>query len=239
MNLVFDVGNTECKFGVFNREEVQLSGRVAKGDLDSLAEELHRFDIERCLISAVADVPSGIFSLIGEVPVRMLDENTPVPIRNAYRTPQSLGRDRLANACAAARLFPRLPVLSIDAGTCLKFDFVDAQGTYLGGAISPGLRMRYKALHEGTAALPLLEPAVEFPLIGQDTASSIHSGVLNGMVSEVEGVCQQYKSNFTDLQIIVTGGDHQFLLNRLKSSIFAAPSLTLQGLNAILEFQPI
>jgi type III pantothenate kinase len=239
MNLVFDVGNTECKFGVFNGGEVELSGRVDEADLNSLAKELHHFSIKRCLISAVAEVPAGIFALIGEAPVLMLDENTPVPIRNDYKTPRSLGRDRLANACAAAWLFPGLPVLSIDAGTCLKFDFVDAQGAYLGGAISPGLRMRYKALHEGTAALPLLEPAVEFPLIGQDTASSIHSGVLNGMISEVEGICQQYKTKFADLQIIVTGGDHRFLLNRLKSSIFAAPSLTLQGLNVILEFQPI
>lgn len=239
MNLVIDVGNTDCKFGVFDGGELQCTDRFTRNDLAPLENAIRGCAVSRCMVSAVAEVPAGLFSLVDKRLVTFLDEYTLIPIRNAYATPHSLGKDRLANACAAFQMFPGQPVLSIDAGTCLKFDFVDAEGTYRGGAISPGLRMRYKALHEGTAALPLLAPVHEFPLIGSDTASSIHAGVLNGLLWEVEGVGGEYREKFPNLQIIVTGGDHQFLLNRLKSSIFAAPSLTLQGLNAILEFQSI
>lgn len=159
---------------------------------------------------------------------------TPLPIINLYRSPETLGSDRIANACGAATLFPAQNVLVVDAGTCLKFDVVTAQGEYPGGSISPGLKMRFEALHRGTGRLPLLRPAESAPLTGYDTVTSMQAGILNGMCAEMEGIIADYRQRYPGIKVLLTGGDAPFFLNHLKTSIFAAPSITLQGLNAIL-----
>ncbi len=159
-----------------------------------------------------------------------------MPIKIHYKTPETLGNDRIANMCGAWSLFPGKNVLVADAGTCIKYDLLTRAGDYFGGAISPGLKMRYQALSRFTARLPNLKPRTDFPeLIGISTEGSIRSGVENGMLAEMEGILSQYRNNYPDLSVIVTGGDHERFAGKLKSPIFVAPNLTINGLKVILD----
>lgn len=239
MNLVIDIGNTLLKAGVFDGDELVFAEAVTANDQPRLLESLEQFPVRRSILSTVAGIPSLVDKwLNNKGNLQVFDEKTPLPIVNAYKTPQTLGRDRLANACGAKQLFPNDSVLVIDAGTCLKLDLVTENNEYLGGSIGPGLAMRFRALHTDTARLPLLEPA-EFPeLIGRDTFGSIQSGVVNGMLAEIEGFVAQYQQIYPRLMLVITGGDAPFFLNQLKSRIFAAPNLTLTGLNTILQHLP-
>jgi type III pantothenate kinase len=159
-----------------------------------------------------------------------------MPLKILYKTPATLGVDRLAAACGARALFPLQHCLTIDAGTCVTFDFIDMDGNYYGGAISPGMNMRFQALHTFTARLPLVSPAGEANLIGDSTESSIRSGVINGLAAEIDGIIHQYQLKFEGLRAILCGGDALFFENKLKASIFASPELVLVGLNSILIY---
>ena len=162
--------------------------------------------------------------------------STKIPFKNSYATPKTLGMDRVALATAAFYQNSGANTLVIDAGTCITYDMMNDYGEYLGGAISPGLRMRYSALHEYTAKLTLLEPQDILDIIGNSTNASIHSGVLNGICREIDGVIGQYQSRFEDLTVILTGGDAQILSKRLKNTIFANSNFLLEGLNYLLEY---
>ncbi len=144
--------------------------------------------------------------------------------------------DRLAGVCGAIELFKETDTLVIDAGTCITYDFVDKQKNYFGGSISPGLKMRFKAVHTFTAKLPLVDSANAVGLIGDSTESSIQSGVINGMIAEIEGIIMRYQDKYPGLRVILCGGDTAFFENKLKASIFAAPDLVLIGLNSILIY---
>jgi type III pantothenate kinase len=168
--------------------------------------------------------------------VFMLDHKLPLPIKNNYGTPETLGVDRIAAVCGAQQIFPFQNCLVIDAGTCVTFDIIDKDGVYYGGAISPGMHMRFKAVHTFTARLPLISPVPEAKLIGDSTETSIQSGVINGMAAEMVGIIQRYQVKFNDLRVILCGGDTLFFENKLKASIFASPELVLVGLNSILIY---
>jgi type III pantothenate kinase len=159
-----------------------------------------------------------------------------MPFKNLYGTPKTLGVDRLALVSAASAQFSGKDVLVIDAGTCITYDFITKENSYLGGAISPGLRMRYQALNNLTAHLPLLDTKRPDHFIGQSTEQAIHSGVVFGVLNEMEGVIEAYKEKYSDLTVILTGGDANFLSKQLKSSIFANSNFLLEGLNHILQF---
>ena len=165
-----------------------------------------------------------------------MNTTTPLPFKNRYTTPSTLGNDRIALAAAAVCVYPLKNTLVIDAGTCITFDFINSKNEYLGGAISPGIGMRYKSLHQYTGKLPLLSKNEEFKLIGTSTKSSIHSGIINGIICEIKGVIAQYQQDFGDLTIVLTGGDTKFLSKQLKNSIFANQNFLLRGLNKILTF---
>ena len=159
-----------------------------------------------------------------------------MPFNNLYKTPNTLGVDRIALVAAAVKQFPNTNVLIIDAGTCITFDFVDVNASYLGGAISPGIKMRYKALNKFTANLPLIDALELHDFIGKNTEESIISGVLNGVKNEINGIIEDYYLKYLDLTVVLTGGDTNFLSKQLKSSIFANQNFLLQGLNEILKF---
>jgi type III pantothenate kinase len=151
-----------------------------------------------------------------------------------YATPTTLGVDRIAGVCGAKHMSPKTNVLVIDAGTCITYDFLDRDGNFLGGGISPGLMMRFNAVHNFTARLPLV-PLVEIaPLIGDSTETCIQSGVINGLIEELGGIISLYRQKFEGLAVILSGGDARFFENKLKGSIFAVPELVLSGLNSIL-----
>ena len=147
-----------------------------------------------------------------------------------------MGVDRIALVSSAASQFPNKNVLIIDAGTCITYDFINEKGCYLGGAISPGIKMRYQSLHKFTKKLPLLETKLPENLIGGSTEECIHSGVVNGVINEIDSNIDSYRKKNKDLTIVLTGGDVNFLSNRLKNGIFANPNFLLQGLNTILTY---
>jgi type III pantothenate kinase len=187
------------------------------------------------LVSSVRGDADDLLTLAPKASTRIaLNRNLSLPIQNHYQTPDTLGMDRLAGACGAHALFPTQNCLVIDAGTCVTFDFVDGSGVYYGGGISPGLHMRFKAMHTFTAKLPLISPKAGVPLIGASTEASMQSGVVNGMIAEMEGIIARYAGKYAELRVILCGGDAGFFENQLKASIFASPELVLIGLNSIL-----
>lgn len=239
MNLIVDVGNTFVKFAIFKNDELihKVSFKLSefKKQYKLLKKEFPK--LKTSIISSVGRLSKKQIEIIDDdLKVLELNSNTKLPFKNLYKTPETLGVDRIALASASVNQFPDNNVLIIDAGTCITYDFVTDKNEYLGGAISPGIRLRYQALHNLTANLPLLEKDQPKTIIGNSTESSIHSGVVIGVVKEIDGVIDQYKEKHQDLTVILTGGDANFLSNQLKNSIFANSNFLLEGLNFILDY---
>ena len=239
MNLIIDVGNTCTKVAVFKGD--RLLGKVSvetKNVLKTVKEFQKKYDlIQKSIVSSVGKLNKKTLNYLEkEFFLQVLSHKTKLPFKNLYSTPKTLGIDRMALVCASIDDFSDKNVLIIDAGTCITFDFINDKNEYLGGAISPGIRMRYKALHDQTANLPLLETKMPKDIIGNSTASSIHSGIMFGVLSEIEGSIERYKQEYADLTVILTGGDAKMLSKQLKSSIFANSNFLLEGLNFILQF---
>ena len=238
MNLVIDIGNTKVKVAVFELDTIITA--VVCEEIN-LVKELKRisnqYAFKRSIVSSVKDINEEYLEELQKLPFLItLNTDTPLPFKNLYATPSTLGNDRIALAAAAVCIHPFKNTLVIDAGTCITYDFINAKNEYLGGAISPGIAMRYKSLHQYTGNLPLLSKNEEFNIIGTSTKSSIHSGIINGISCEIKGVIAQYKQDFGDLTIVLTGGDTKFLSKQLKNSIFAHQNFLLSGLNKILTF---
>lgn len=234
MNLVVDVGNTRIKAAAF--EEDRMMACFQLSDLNALQNELNSQRFLHVLISSVNQSQTD-FDFIQPIGKKIfLTSLLPLPIKNAYATPQTLGVDRLAAACGAFALFPGKNCLVIDAGTCINYEFVDEAGTYLGGAISPGIDMRFKAMHTFTALLPLIQRNDYTGLIGNSTETCMQSGVMNGVLAEVKSTIEHYRKKYPSVMVLICGGDAPFFENRLKPTIFAAPHLVLKGLNRILRY---
>ncbi len=239
MNLVVDIGNTLVKYAVFDRNELVVNHSFESSLFLSMVKEI--FDvypkIENALIASVTDLKNKEFEVLSLFcKVHVLTHESKIPFKNGYATPKTLGIDRIALACAAFYNNAKQNTLVIDLGTCITYDIIDANGTYWGGSISPGMVMRYKAMHQQTAKLPLLHAEQIQDLIGNSTESSIHIGVVNGITQELDGVINQYKDRFELLTVILTGGDAHFFAKRLKNSIFANSKFLLEGLNFLLEY---
>ena len=233
MNLVIDSGNSAAKVGIFNHEK--LVEKLTFPLLEELEAYMLKTSFNNVLISSVKADANLIYSWASKAEKRfILTKRLPLPVKNLYMTPDTLGMDRLAGVCGAIQLFPASNNLVIDAGTCITYDFVDKAFNFHGGGISPGLKMRFQAVHTFTAKLPLVSPKANVNLIGNSTEASIQSGVVNGLLAELQGIVYWYKEKFPDLQVILCGGDAGFFENQLKASIFAVPDLVLIGLNSIL-----
>jgi type III pantothenate kinase len=233
MNIVIDNGNTRSKVGTF--ESDQLISKKIFGSIKELHAFLKVTEANNALVSSVTTPASDLSSWpLKAKQIFFLNHNLPLPIKNLYATPQTLGVDRLAAACGAHFLFPRTDCLVIDAGTCINYEFINKSGEYLGGAISPGLKMRFESMHEGTAKLPLASIVSDPPLTGNNTLQCLQSGVINGVIEEVRGIISRYVSTYPDLRVILCGGDANVFENHLNPPIFVAPELVLKGLNSIL-----
>jgi type III pantothenate kinase len=237
MKLVIDSGNTRCKLALFDKNKIKKLLLAEKLTVEAINEFCSNEKVEAAILSSVTRTDASVtdhlrksFFFIG------MNNFVELPITNVYETPETLGNDRLACAVAATATFPDKPVLSVDAGTCIKYDFVTAKGEYLGGAISPGLNMRLRSLHTFTARLPLVELKNPGNLTGKTTNESILSGAINGAIAEVNDIISQYSEKYRDLKVILTGGDMEYFEIRLKNRIFAVPELVLQGLNLILDY---
>ena len=238
MNLIIDVGNSFVKLAIFKGKKLKYKESVK---LDNVLEHVKALNkkyasIEKAIISSVGRLEKDDIKAIDKLfDVLVLNFKTKLPFKNLYKTPKTLGVDRIALVCGSVNQFSDKNALIIDAGTCITYDFVTADNEYLGGAISPGLRMRYESLNNLTANLPLLESEKPNNITGNSTDASIHSGVVNGVLMEIDGIIDTYKLKYSDLTVILTGGDAKFLSKQLKSSIFANSNFLLEGLNYILQ----
>ena len=237
LNLVIDWGNSSLKTAWFDRDALLHSERYSS--LDALLIALEIRSIGHVLVSSTsrpADEIRGQFMNLA-TDFLVLDSRTLVPIRKAYDTPTTLGTDRVAAAVGAFALFPGQDCLVLDLGTCLTADFVDRDAVFQGGLISPGLRMRFRAMHEQTARLPLVEAPAEWPaLTPKNTHQAMQSGVGNGLLFEMNGIIEAYRREYPDIVVVVCGGDMPAFESRLKPPIFAVSNLVLIGLNRILRY---
>lgn len=232
MNLVIDFGNTRIKAATFSANE--LVEDFSFQSTDELRSFLNANYFEGGITSSVTTSAEEISGWMNARKKFVLAYNLPLPIKILYKTPETLGVDRIAAVCGALSIFPSDDCLVIDAGTCITYDFIDRNKKYHGGAISPGISMRFEAMHTFTKRLPLVRAAPE-KLVGDSTESSMRSGVMNGILSEVEGFINNYQTKYPDLRVVLCGGDTRFFENSLKPTIFAAPDLVLIGLNRILN----
>ena len=236
MHIVIDGGNNRIKVAQFQEEKLHSIAVFA--DQNALNFFLYKsLSAEAIIISNVGNWSFEPLKVFKGVFI-MLNSDTAIPFQSLYASPESLGNDRRALAAAALNEFPEQNCLVLDAGTCLTSDFVDKKGRYHGGAISPGLKMRFSALNSLTQNLPKINWSDKnLPtLIGDSTANSILSGVVRGYLAEIEGIIEQYKGKFPDLRIVLCGGDTSLLLPWLKNDIFAPSNFLIKGLEYILRY---
>ncbi|MDP4183896.1 MAG: type III pantothenate kinase [Bacteroidota bacterium] len=238
MNLTIDIGNTRTKIGLFNQNELMLTfpvDHLGTKELTLLKDEYP--SINAAILSSTVNYSEEIDSLLGEMFDTYIKytHQTPVPIKNTYESPETLGLDRLAAAIGANTLYPQQDILVVDAGTAITFEIIN-NNCYTGGCISPGLSMRFKALSQFTGRLPLIDQNGSLGIPGKNTQEAIRTGVVQGIRGEIESYITLLNNKYPDLKTILTGGDAIFFAGLLKSSIFVNMNLTLIGLNRILEY---
>jgi type III pantothenate kinase len=240
MILTVDIGNTRIKGAVFEGNTQIDTFFFTKNNFQKKIENILKTHqkITHLVVASVGDVEKESFlEFKKELNVHFISHKDPFPFFNDYETPQTLGIDRMVLAAGATFQFPDQNRLVIDAGTCVTFDFIDDNNKYHGGAIAPGLRLRYESLHNFTAKLPLLTLESPKDLIGKSTSESIHSGVVNGLVYEIDGFIDEYRARYSNFIIILTGGDTDFLAKRLKNTIFANSNFLLESLNQTFQYK--
>ncbi|MFK7809023.1 MAG: type III pantothenate kinase [Saprospiraceae bacterium] len=236
MNLIIDIGNTRVKLAAFEGKEIQQKWLWPTLEEEKLLRLIKRKKIKQIALSSTRGTDKALLKRLSKVvPVLELSAKTPLPIINSYKTPKTLGKDRLAAVIAANDLFPNKNCLVIDAGTCITYDLITKAGEYLGGGISPGVDMRFKAMDTFTAKLPLVKRTKEIALIGNTTDTALRSGGALGAVFEVAGFIKAYRKEFSPLTVILTGGAADFFEAHLKTKIFVNHNLVLLGLNKILN----
>ena len=233
--LTIDIGNTSIKYAIFEDKQMVAHGRTDGHDFSPLAQLRHEAD--RCIVCSTlkldADMKQTLIDLCPDT--TFMSHLTKIPITNLYQSPQTLGMDRLA-AVIGAYSATHSNTLVIDMGTAITYDFVTAKGEYLGGNISPGMQMRFQALHEHTALLPLISAEGEVPEMGYDTETALRSGVVRGIKYEIEGYIRHFQQEYPQISVFLTGGDIKYLDMSPKSSIFVDDFIVPRGLNKILQY---
>lgn len=233
MNLAIDIGNTSIKAGWFEGENL-----LSKQDNLSVDELKHLINVKNPSFVIGSSTAAELFEddEWKKENFLLVNHKLNIPFTIRYKTPETLGADRIAAVAGAGSLFPDQNLLIIDIGSCITYDFLDKDHNYMGGAISPGIRMRYKAMHNFTARLPQLNPPDYFPeTLGDSTSSCMESGVMNGVLFEIQNFIQDFNANYGKIRVLLTGGDANYFEKKFKGYIFAAPDLVLIGLNVILR----
>ena len=238
MKLIIDIGNTVVKMVAFRGDEPVDVVRAEDGMLSGLDAFVAKHSFSKGIVGSIRNLTASEEAALSRLqfPLLRFSSDTPVPITNRYRTPETLGSDRLAAVIGASSLRPGKDLLIIDAGTCITYEVIDARGNYWGGNIAPGMQMRLRALHEFTARQPLVEAEGEVPGMGYNTETAIRSGVLRGMKYEIEGYIKSMRSKFPHLEIFLTGGDQINFDTNIKNLIFTDKYIVPRGLNKILDF---
>jgi type III pantothenate kinase len=237
MNLIVDVGNTSTKLAIYKDGKKISLLKINEFRCEELERVLSGSSIKRAIISSVKRLPPFIFDLLfANIPyVHVLSYKSQLPFKIEYETPRTLGSDRIAAVAGAYCRFCGENVLIIDSGTAITFDFLYGE-LYIGGNISPGIDMRFKALNKFTGTLPLLEKSSGFSFPGRNTTDAILAGVIGGVTYEINEYIRTFKKEHKDIKVIITGGDGDFLKDRITFRTFYLPDLVIDGLNYILEY---
>ncbi|MCU4165106.1 type III pantothenate kinase [Carboxylicivirga caseinilyticus] len=239
MNLVIDRGNTHLKYGIFDQCKLVATDSTNFLDKNDIKKLVKEFDISNAILSSVVEERNDILAKNIQEETNFfleLSHLTLLPFSWNYKSKETIGKDRLAAVAGAIELYPQKDILVFDAGTALTYEVIDHTGTFLGGNISPGMQMRFKALNTFTSRLPLLKSNADAPFIGTSTQEAIEAGVQNSISLEIEGLIDHFRGNYPHLTSIITGGDAEFFARKVKNPIFVAPNLVLIGLNRILEY---
>ena len=231
MSLMIDIGNTKTKYAHFVSDRIKEKGVCNTEEISKIVY-VYSEKVKNIMLSSVKPIPDLVLSKPKNKDCKLvvLSSELEMPFKTSYNSPETLGSDRLALIAGAVSFFPNRPVLIIDAGTCITFDFVDSKKNHLGGAISPGLQMRLNALESQTSALPTVNLREPYKLIGDSTENSILSGVVNGAIKELDGTIDTYKKRYPETIVLITGGDLGFFDKKLKNSIFADEDILLKGM---------
>ncbi len=239
MNLVFDIGNTYTKIALYDGEKKKTSVRTKVFSPEKLNEIFCTYldKVDKAIISTVRETPDFIIDLATHgIPfVHVLSDKTKLPFRVEYQTPETLGTDRIAAAAGAYHAFPGRNTLIIDAGSAITYDYLSGK-SYKGGNISPGLSMRFKALHKFTGKLPLGATLIKYSSPGKNTLDAITAGVTDGLIFEINEYIRIFRKKNMDSMVILTGGDSGYLKDRISYKTNYQPDLILAGLNYILEY---
>lgn len=238
MNLVIDQGNTFAKIAIFDNDKLIHMQQYTTIGIDLFEDYTRRYPIVCAIVSTVKDIDSGILRFL-ETTIKLvieLNHETKLPFQIAYKTPATLGRDRIAAVAGVFENNKGKNCLIIDAGTAITYDFIDSDGIYHGGNIAPGIDMRFKALHYFTGKLPEVQPKGDIPMLGYNTETAIRSGVMQGVFYEVNGYIQDLRHKYPDLLVFLTGGSVKYFEDRIKSPIFADNNIVLKGLNCIIKY---
>jgi type III pantothenate kinase len=236
MNLILDIGNSSTKFAIFDGRKKSISVRTRIFSCEKLEKILGKYNLDKAIVSTVRDTPDFIIDLAthGIPLVHVLSHKSKLPFRNEYETPETLGSDRIAAVAGAYLAFPGKKVLIIDAGSAITYDFLSGKA-YKGGNISPGLSMRFRALHKFTRRLPLISTTDKYFSPGRNTTEAITAGVTNGLIYEINEYIRTFQNKYADLRVILTGGDSGYLKDKLNYKVAYMPDIVLDGLNYILE----
>lgn len=238
MNLVIDCGNSKIKMAVFDEfSHIVEEIRIESLDVSVLSGLMSKYKYDKCILSSVIDVDKAVLGWLKENVGFFIefDNNVPVCLNNGYEIPSTLGADRMSAAVGAWIQKAGNPILVIDAGSAITYDYISADGTFQGGSIAPGMQMRFDVLHRNTKHLPLVKPDTNFATIGKTTESAILSGVMQGIVNEIEGYINLYRKKSKTLFVFLTGGDAFYFEKKIKNDIFVFQNLVLLGLNRILN----
>ncbi|MEX2512016.1 MAG: type III pantothenate kinase [Cyclobacteriaceae bacterium] len=234
VNLVIDIGNTQIKTGYFRNGALISEQKFEQWD--RCLEALRDQDFERIIVSTVKGSKKELDAVL-PFPYIFFDQNLPLPIKNRYKSPLTLGLDRLAAVVGGMGFSGSGPLLTVDLGTCITYDFLNEFQEYLGGAISPGVNMRAKAMNQQTAKLPLVKmPAADISFVGTDTVTCLQSGIYFGVYEEMNGFIARYTSAYPELKVFICGGDANYFESLTKDHIFVIPNLVLYGLDRILMY---
>lgn len=239
MHLIFDIGNTQIKIAVFEQNKFRELFTSNQNELLTTVNTIciKYSNIEKAIMASSGTIKNEVLlALKKKLDILQLTAKSNFPFTNAYSTPDTLGIDRMVLAAGAVLQYPKQNRLIIDLGTCITYDFVDDTNKYHGGAISPGIRLRYESMFQQTAKLPLLTKKLPTSFIGNSTHESIHSGVINGVILEIDGFIDLYKSQYAKFITILTGGDSDFLAMQLKNTIFANSNFLLESLNQTYQY---
>lgn len=238
-NLCIDIGNSYYKLGVFLNDEIVLYKKTDENGLPGVLTDLQAmFSINNMIVSSVRkNIHNAILGMGAQLNTNIiLDNNTPLPITINYKTPETLGNDRIAAAVGANFLYPGEGIIVVDSGTCITYDFIDKNAVFQGGNIAPGLHMRLQAMHDYTSQLPLPDLEKTDNLLGKSTTEALQNGAMQGTIFEIDSFIRQINKKYGDSRLILTGGDAIYFVDYFKSMIFVVQNLVLIGLNKIINY---